>query len=186
MKRYICLILCCLGLVVGSAKMPSFASDMGESFVEVSESGGVVMEKEGYRYKQLGNKYFVRADKNTEIVSALKEICKENRITAGTVSGLGAVKSVTFGFFNPETKEYKEKTFNEYMEITSLLGNVSQKDGEVYLHLHMNASGKDYKVIGGHLVKAVVSATSEIIIDAQEGTIGRKFSEDIGLNLFEF
>ena len=83
-------------------------------------------------------------------------------------------------------RSYKEKTFNEYMEITSLLGNVSQKDGEVYLHLHMNASGKDYKVIGGHLVKAVVSATSEIIIDAQEGTIDRKFSEDIGLNLFEF
>ncbi len=184
MKK-ICLIICCLGLMIGCQSMSAFASDMG-TFVEVSNDNGVVMKKDGYQFKQLGNKYFVRVDKDTEIVSALKEICKENNITAGEITGLGAIKSATFGFFNPETKEYKEKTFKEYMEITSLIGNVSQKDDEVYLHLHMNASGKDYKTIGGHLVKAVVSATSEIIISPEEGSIGRKFSEEIGLNLFDF
>ncbi len=178
-------VICCLGLMAGCFFVPACASDMG-AIVEVSNDSGVVMKKEGYQYKQLGSKYFVRLDKDSEIVSALKEICRENNITAGAITGLGAIKSVTFGFFNPETKEYKEKTFNDYMEITSLIGNVSQKDDEVYLHLHMNASGKDYKTIGGHLVKAVVSATSEIIIDTADGNIGRKFSEEIGLNLFDF
>lgn len=182
--RLICYFLVGLFLTLNVAA-PVRASDMG-MFVEISDDTGVVMKKENYQYKKLGSKYFVRVDKGSEIISVLKEICKENKITSASVSGIGAIKSVTFGFFNPETKEYKEKTFDEYMEITSLIGNVSQKDGEVYLHLHMNASGKDYKTIGGHLVKAYVSATSEIIIDAQEGYIGRKFSEEIGLNLLEF
>ena len=161
-----------------------FASDTG--IINAGSNNGAVMKKDGYQFKQLGNKYFVRVDKDKEIVSVLKEICKENGITAGEITGLGAIKSATFGFFNPETKKYTEKTFEEYMEITSLVGNVSQKDDEVYLHLHMNASGKDYKVIGGHLVKAVVSATSEIIITSEKGSVGRKFSEEIGLNLFDF
>lgn len=182
--RLICCIL--VGLVFCfSLAVPVRASDMG-TFVEVSNEIGIVMKKDGYQYKQLGSKYFVRVDKGIEIVSALKEICKENNITAAFISGIGAIKSATFGFFNPETKEYKEKTFNEYMEITSLIGNVSQKDNEVYLHLHMNASGKDYKTIGGHLVKSYVSATSEIIIDVAEGAVDRKYNEEIGLNLFQF
>lgn len=183
MKK-ICLIICCLGLIIGCQSMFVFASDA--EIVNPDSSNGAVMKKDGYQFKQLGNEYFVRVDKDMEIVSVLKGICKDNGITAGEITGLGAIKSATFGFFNPETKKYTEKTFNEYMEITSLVGNVSQKDDEVYLHLHMNASGKDYKVIGGHLVKAVVSATSEIIISSEKGSVGRKFSEEIGLNLFDF
>lgn len=170
--------------MVGVLSMPAFAS--GSNTAVKADSYGAVMNKDGYSYKKLGNKYFIRVDKDTEIIRALKEICAENNITAGEITGIGAIKSATFGFFNPETKQYSEKTFDEYMEITSLLGNVSQKDGEVYLHLHMNASGKDYKTIGGHLVKSTVSATCEIILTSQEGSIGRKFSEDIGLNLFDF
>ena len=185
MKNILVIMLCALGLTVGGCELPTAASDMG-AFVEVNNDNGAVMKKDGYQYKQLGSKYFVRVDKDAEIVSVLKEICKENNISAGEITGLGAIKSVTFGFFNPKTKEYKEKTFNDYMEITSLVGNVSEKDGDTYLHLHMNASGKDYKTIGGHLVNAVVSATSEIVIDAVDGNIGRKFSEEIGLNLFDF
>ncbi len=144
------------------------------------------MKKEGYILKKFANKYFIRIDKDFEIVSKLKEICEDKRINLGTISGIGAIKSATLGYFNPETKEYSEKTFNDYMEITSLIGNVTRKEKNVYLHLHLNASGKDYKTIGGHLVKATVSATSEIVLESIRGKVKRKFSEDIGLNLFEF
>ena len=51
------------------------------------------------------------------------------------------------------------------MEITSLVGNVSQMDGEVYLHIHVNIADENNNVFGGHLTSAVISATGEIIID---------------------
>lgn len=139
----------------------------------------------GFEYKKFNNKYFVRINKGEEIISTLKEFCKVNNINLGTVQGIGAINKATFGFFNPETKEYEEKTFSQPMEITSLLGNITVKNKEPYLHLHMNAAGKDYNTVGGHLVNAVVSLTAEITVKQSIGDIGRKFDDNIGLNLWD-
>lgn len=38
----------------------------------------------------------------------------------------------------------------------------------------------------GHLNAATISATCELVIDVIDGEIGRKFSDEIGLNLYEF
>ena len=41
-------------------------------------------------------------------------------------------------------------------------------------------------VYGGHLTEAVISGTGELVLTEIEGTVDRKFDEEIGLNLFEF
>lgn len=139
-----------------------------------------------YEFRKIDNTYIVRLNKGAEIISAIKDFCTSNNIKVGTVQGIGAINTATFGFFNPETKEYNEKLFEGPREITSLLGNISTKDGETYLHLHMNASGSDYNTIGGHLIKATISLTGEIFITPLNGTAERKFCEKIGLNLLSF
>lgn len=40
--------------------------------------------------------------------------------------------------FKTAEKRYVSATLEEDMELTSLTGNVSSMDGEVYLHLHAN------------------------------------------------
>ena len=96
------------------------------------------------------------------------------------------IKSITLGCFNPETKAYFDKTIPGYMELTSLVGNISRKDNLPYIHLHANASDEDLNVIGGHLVEAIISATCEICVAEANGKINRKFSDEIGLNIFDF
>ena len=59
-------------------------------------------------------------------------------------------------------------------------------DGEYYSHIHFSAGNENGEVFGGHLNKAVVSATCEMIINIIDGVVDRKFDEDIGLNLFKF
>ena len=59
-------------------------------------------------------------------------------------------------------------------------------DGEYYAHLHMSAGGADGSVVGGHLNRAIVSATCEMFITILDGTVERRFDGDTGLNLFEF
>ena len=59
-------------------------------------------------------------------------------------------------------------------------------DGAFYCHLHMGAGDEQGRVVGGHLNRAVVSATCEMIITEIPGTVDRAFSDTVGLNLFRF
>ena len=57
---------------------------------------------------------------------------------------------------------------------------------EFYTHIHMSAGDEKGNVFGGHLKKAIVSATCEMFIHVIEGKVDRELSKDIGLNLFKF
>ncbi|KUO76090.1 MAG: DNA-binding protein [Clostridia bacterium BRH_c25] len=134
---------------------------------------------------KIGNKYFVRIDKGEEVVSLLKEFCMDNGLKLGSIVGLGAADRVTIGLFNTITKEYHNRELAGEYEITNLTGNITTKDGEVYLHLHITLGDEEYKAYGGHLNECWISGTCELVIDIVEGEIGRAFDEYSGLNLWK-
>ncbi len=137
-------------------------------------------------HKQFGNKYIVRAAKGEELIAALKDFCREKDIKLGTISGLGAADKITLGLFKTKTKKYLPKEFLGDFELTSVLGNISRLNNEVYLHLHATISDENCQAFGGHLTSAVISGTFEGVIEKIDGEVGRKYNEDIGLNLYDF
>lgn len=137
-------------------------------------------------YKKFNSHYVVRLEKGEEVISKLKELCTNEGIHLGIISGIGAANKVQIGLFNTETLEYKTTIKEGMFEITSLLGNISTKDKEVYLHCHINFSDESLSCYGGHLVEAYISATCEIIVSVIDGNVNRKFDSNIGLNLFQF
>ena len=50
----------------------------------------------------------------------------------------------------------------------------------------MSAGSDKGEVFGGHLNRAIISATCEMVIRVISGTVERAFSETVGLNLFRF
>ena len=138
------------------------------------------------QYRQFGSRYFVRIDKGEEILASLKNFCEQEKITLAEVKALGAVDDFNVGLFDVAEKKYHTNHFQFPAEIVSLWGTVTTKDGEFYAHIHMSAGDKEGRVFGGHLNNARVSATCEMIVEVSEGTVERKFSEEVGLNLFEF
>ena len=68
----------------------------------------------------------------------------------------------------------------------SLTGTIDTMDGSFYTHLHMSAGDEQGRVFGGHLNRAVVSATCEMIVREIPGAVDRAFSQEIGLNLLKF
>ncbi len=68
----------------------------------------------------------------------------------------------------------------------SLTGTINTMNGEFYTHIHMSAGNDKGEVFGGHLNKAVVSATCEMVIDVIDGSVDRKYDEETGLNVFRF
>ena len=137
-------------------------------------------------YRIFGQTVVLRLEKGEEVIESITSLCKKEDIKLGSISGLGAANYVTVGLFKIDEKKYYSNTFEEDFEITNLTGNISRMNGEVYLHIHGTFANIEGKCIGGHLNKAIISATSEIIINIINGEIDREFSEEIGLNLIKF
>ena len=141
-----------------------------------------------YKYLETKDKrYILSIDNHQEISQALAAFCREKDIRSGVVGGIAAISEATFRFLDPATKKYVDKTFAEQMEVTCLTGNISSKDGEVYLHLHVTASRRDYSCIGGHLLTARVNGACELYVeDYGLDGVGRRFDSETGLNLYDF
>lgn len=137
-------------------------------------------------YRRFGQNIVLRLDPGEEICEKLLDLAEREDIALASVSGLGAVKEITTGVFDTVKKEYHANEFQGALEIVSLTGTLTRQDGRPYLHAHLSVGDEKGNVFGGHLNRAVVSATAEIILQIFPGTVGRKFSEEIGLNLFEF
>lgn len=137
-----------------------------------------------YSFTQDGDKFVVSIDNHQELAGAIAAFCKEQDILAGEISGIGAVNTATLRFLDPGTKHYVDKTFDEQMEISCLVGNISEKDGNVYLHLHANFGRRDYTVIGGHLLCATINGACELVVTRFHCKMGRHFDEETGLNLY--
>lgn len=137
-------------------------------------------------YKRFDNTIIARIDKPEDILEQLKVIALKENIKLADVNALGAVNHIEVGVFKTGEKEYLKNTFDGEFEIVSLHGTINTMNGEYYSHLHMSASTTDGTTVGGHLNAATVSGTCEMVIHVIDGTVDRKFSEEIGLNLFEF
>ena len=137
------------------------------------------------RYKKTGPVYILRIDRGEEIVETLRRFCAEQKITLGTVQGIGAAGHVEIGLFETAIKEDHTTTLTGDFEITSLLGSITTMDGAPYLHLHANIAGASFHASGGHLSSAVVSGTCEIFIYTVNDSLERTFDADVGLNVFD-
>lgn len=137
-------------------------------------------------YRRFDHTIVARLDKGEEILEQVQRIAQQEHITLATVQALGAIDRFTVGVFYADEKQYHANEFAGHFEIVSLTGTINTMDGAFYCHLHMIAGNEEGQVFGGHLNRAMVSATCEMVITILDGTVDRKFDPDIGLNLFDF
>ncbi len=137
-------------------------------------------------YRKFDHTIIARIDKGEEILEQVRKIALKENIKLASVSALGAVGEFTVGVFKTGEKKYYANEFRGDFEIVSLTGTINTMEDEFYTHLHMSAGNEKGEVFGGHLNRAVVSATCEMVITVLDGRVDRKFSEEIGLNLFQF
>ena len=137
-------------------------------------------------YKRFDKDIVVRIDKGEEIIEKIKEVAIRENIKLATVTALGATNEFIVGVFKTEEKKYYSNSFQGDFEIVSLTGSINTMNDEFYTHIHMSAGDEKGNVYGGHLNKAIVSATCEMFIHVIEGKVDRELSKDIGLNFFKF
>lgn len=137
-------------------------------------------------YRKFDHTIIARIDKGEEILEQMKEIALKEKIQLASVNALGATNDFTVGVYNVEEKKYYASSFQGAFEIVSFHGTVNTMNGEYYSHIHMSAGNEKGEVFGGHLNRAIVSATCEMVITILDGKVDRFKDDDTGLNLFLF
>ena len=137
-------------------------------------------------YRRFNDTIMLRIDRGEEIIEAVKTVAEKEHIRLASVSALGATDDFTVGVYDIDAKRYDSKTFVGPHEIVSLTGTITEKDGAFYQHLHMSAGNRDCEVVGGHLNRAVVSVTCEMVIRVLPGAVDRRPDPETGINLLHF
>ncbi len=136
--------------------------------------------------RKVDQNYIVSLDDKSSIVEALTDFVTNQHVQAGEITGIGAVNEATLRFFDPATKKYVDKTFNEQMEISNITGNVSEVEGKPMLHLHITLGRQDYTALAGHLLDAKIRGAGEFIFYPLNTKVIKVKNEDVGLNFYDF
>ena len=140
-------------------------------------------------YRRFNNDYYIRLDKDDEVISSLVSVCEKENITAGCVKGIGGCREATAGVFDLDKKVYNEEKVTAMLEMISLDGNVTTYEGKPYLHLHATFAYREdgkTKVLTGHLLSAVIGLTGEIVLSPADGHITRRYIDELGIRVWDF
>ena len=137
-------------------------------------------------YRKHQDTYIVRMDRGEEVVDCLKRLCRACGISLAQVSAIGAADRAEIGLYNVEKQQYIKTELEGEMEVISILGSVTVKDGDVYLHLHASFGLSDMTVRGGHLNSCRISGTCEMFVRELPGPVGRMHDQETGLNVLSF
>ncbi len=114
-----------------------------------------------------------------DLFAGLIKIAKDHGIERGVIlSAIGSLKDVAFVNVRPRTtipvpkEDMIEIEEAGPFELLSLEGNFfpSQENGEPVLHLHAILGTSSGPVTGGHLLKATVFTTAEIVLGSVAGS----------------
>lgn len=148
---------------------------------------GTVISGDLWTAKRYGSKYIVSIKNHADFNDAVTDFVKKENIKVGYISGVGSAGSVTLRFYDASGKKHIDKTFNEQVEISNLVGNISTDDASPYFHLHIVCGRKDYSTISGHFVNAKVNGSTELWVeDIPTARTPRKYDQETGLRIFDF
>ena len=118
-----------------------------------------------------------------DLILEIERVCKRKNIKTGWFNVIGALKNVTYGFYDQKLKEYNEFLYENPCEITSCIGNISILEDKIFIHAHINFADENGNVKGGHFYKGKVFAAEVAIFD-YEKILKRKLDRITGLRLW--
>lgn len=125
-------------------------------------------------------------DPGEEAFAAITRFVVDEKITAASLTAIGAFERAKVGWFNFESKTYETIAIDEQCEALSLLGDVAVDDaGKPSLHIHALVGLRDGSTRGGHLLEAIVRPTLEVTLTQTPVHLRRRKRPEIGAALID-
>ncbi len=132
-----------------------------------------------------GRTFMGRVPHDADLLEWLTGFAREKNIQLGEITLIGAVKKAVLAFYHQDRREYALVTVDKHMEILHGVGNISLKEGEPFVHMHLVLGDEQGRAFGSHLAPGtVVFACEAIIREFTGGQYLRKLDKTTGLTLW--
>jgi predicted DNA-binding protein with PD1-like motif len=119
-----------------------------------------------------------------EVMDGLNWFAREYKPRSARFTAIGAFSDVVLAYFDWPSKQYRDIPVNEQVEVVTLGGDIAWKDGgEPVVHAHVVVGRSDGSTRGGHLKKAHVRPTLELVLIEYPKHLERKHDPESGLAL---
>jgi uncharacterized protein len=120
-----------------------------------------------------------------DLLEQITGICRQEGIQLGRVEAVGAVQKAHLAFYDQQKHQYEPLAIERPLEITKLLGNVSLKEGQPFVHAHITLADETGAAYGGHLAPGTVVFACEFVLEAFDGPpLERDLDDVTGLYLW--
>jgi predicted DNA-binding protein with PD1-like motif len=128
--------------------------------------------------------WVVVLDSGEEATASLQSFVDAEAIEAAQLTGIGAFRRATLGYYNWEAKAYRRNEVEEQVEVASLIGDVAvAPDGKRALHIHLVLGRQDGSALAGHLLAGTVRPTLEVIVTEAPAHLRKRHDSETGLLL---
>ncbi|MEX1334089.1 MAG: PPC domain-containing DNA-binding protein [Candidatus Limnocylindrales bacterium] len=123
-----------------------------------------------------------------EVLAGLDRFARHIGIDAAAFTAVGGISEGTLGFFDPDIADYREIPVEQQSEVVSLLGDITRgadDSMDPQVHGHIVVAGADGQARGGHLLRAVVRPTLEVVVTETPAHLQRREDPETGLALID-
>jgi hypothetical protein len=129
--------------------------------------------------------YALILETGDEVMASLQAFAVRHRLSASHFTAIGAFSDAVLGFFDLRARDYRPILVEEQVEVLSLVGDVALEDGRPKVHAHVVIGDWRGNARGGHLLKARVRPTLEVIITETPAHLHRRHDPASGLALIK-
>jgi uncharacterized protein len=127
---------------------------------------------------------FISLERGEDLLDGLNRAVAELGFQAATLQVIGGLEEAKVGYYDPEGQQYRELS-TAHVEIAAGLGNVSLRDENPFIHLHLVLSGPTGTCIGGHAMEGCRAFVVEAYLRRLQGEAPRRIeAADMGLRIW--
>jgi predicted DNA-binding protein with PD1-like motif len=126
--------------------------------------------------------HVLRVKPEQELLTEVTRFCHENGIASAVIIGIiGSVGKARLNYLMSLPGKYESVDYTGPLEIVCAQGSVALNEENLIVHIHISLS-KQGLCQGGHLAKAVVFSTAEVVIGELDYQLYRELDDYTGLN----
>ena len=136
-------------------------------------------------HEQSGQRTFAIVLKTgEEVFGSLSDFAKRERISAAQLTAIGALSDVELKYFDWDQKKYETIPVREQVEVAALIGDIAlSPEGAPALHAHIVLGRRNGSALAGHLGRAHVRPTLEVILTESPAHLRKRLDPESGLAL---